>query len=122
MTEDVILDMTPFKKLGWDSQSTTGREEVVKRLMDAVGTALDTTHSATNIRCTVDEDTANLSSTVLAQHFRLGEGLNPECNDYYLFGNFYKAEIVRAGDVWRMKKVTITPGWTQGNPDVMKVR
>jgi hypothetical protein len=122
MTEDAVLDMTPFQKIGWDSKSTVGRPEVVKLLMDAVGTGLDTTHSATNIRCTVDGDSAELTSAILAQHFRRGEGPSPKFQDYYLFGNFYKAEIVREGDIWRIKKLTIAPGWTQGNPEVMKVR
>ncbi|KAK5170544.1 uncharacterized protein LTR77_005132 [Saxophila tyrrhenica] len=121
MTEDMVLDMTPFQKLGWDAKSTHGRTEVVNLLMDRVGTALDTTHSATNIRCTVSGDSAELTSSVLAQHFRKGEGSSPEFQDYYLFGNFYKAEIVREGELWRIKKLSIAPGWTQGNPEVMKV-
>lgn len=122
MTEDVRLDMSPFKAIGWNDNSKSGRTEVVKLLMDAIGTGLDTTHSATNVRCTVDGDSAELTSCVLAQHFRRGEGPSPDYQDYYLLGNHYKADIVREGELWRMKKVSIAPGWTQGNPDVMKVR
>ena len=122
MTEDAILDMSPFQKIGWDAKSTQGRSEIVRLLMDAVGTALDTTHSATNIRCTVDGDTAQLTTCVLAQHFRKGQGPSPEFQDYYFFGNHYNVDIVREGELWRIKKVTIAPGWTQGNPDVMKVK
>ena len=121
MTEDAILDMTPFRKIGWEANSTVGRSEIVRLLMDRVGTALDTTHSATNIRCTVKGDVAELTSCVLAQHFRKGQGPSPEFQDYYLFGNHYKADIVREGDLWRIKKLSIAPGWTQGNPEVMKV-
>ncbi|EXJ94344.1 hypothetical protein A1O1_02738 [Capronia coronata CBS 617.96] len=53
----------------------------------------DPTHMATNIRCTVDndsdEDAAELTSVVLAQHFGLGEGPAPETQDHWLNANKY---------------------------------
>lgn len=121
LTEDAIMDLTPFNKVGLNYQPVHGRTAIVDRLMTAVGKPLDTTHCATNIRCIVNGDTADLSCCVLAQHFRGGEGPSPEFQDYYLFGNQYKATVVREGDLWRVNRLTITPAWTQGNPDVMKV-
>ncbi|EXJ66965.1 uncharacterized protein A1O5_09611 [Cladophialophora psammophila CBS 110553] len=121
LTADAIMDLTPFKMVGMNYEVVHGRKIVVDRLMTTVGTALDTTHSATNIRCTVQGDTAGLTCCVLAQHFRKGEGLNPEFQDYYLFGNQFKCSVVREGELWRIKSLVIAPAWTQGNPDVMRI-
>ena len=121
LTEDMIMDLTPFSKIGMNNQSSTGKAAVVERLMTAVGKPLDTTHCATNIRCTVSGDEANLSCCVLAQHFRLGQGPSHNFQDHYLVANQYKADIVREGDLWKVSKLIITPAWTQGDPEVMKV-
>lgn len=124
LTEDATLDLTPFQTAGPEFAHynvVSGRTAIVDRLMTAVGTALDTTHCATNIRCLVDNNTASLTCCVLAQHFRKGEGLDPEKQDYCLHGNQYEATIVRVGDLWRIKTLVITPAWAQGNPEVMKV-
>ncbi|KAK3717671.1 hypothetical protein LTR37_005738 [Vermiconidia calcicola] len=121
LTEDMIMDLTPFNRIGMDNEPVTGKAAVVERLMAAVGRPLDTTHMATNIRCTIDGDTAQLRCTVLAQHFRRGEGPSPEYQDYYLFGNQYKASEVREGNMWKVSRLLISPAWTQGNPDVMRV-
>lgn len=121
LTDDATMDLTPFNKVGMAYSVVEGKADIVDRLMTAVGKPLDTTHSATNIRCTVTGDTAELTSCVLAQHFRGGEGPSPEFQEYYLFGNQYKASLVRDGEWWRVKKLLIAPAWTQGNPNVMKV-
>ncbi|RVX75879.1 hypothetical protein B0A52_00236 [Exophiala mesophila] len=124
LTEDAVMDLTPFNKIGLSNSSyepVHGRSTISERLMARVGKPLDTTHMATNIRCTVKGDTAELSSCVLAQHFRGGQGPSPEYQDYYMFGNQYTARLVREGELWKMCHLTIAPAWTQGNPDVMKV-
>ena len=121
LTTDAIMDLSPFSKAGMKSRVVHGREEVVDILMSAVGRPLDTTHSATNIRCTVDGDKADLSCCILAQHFKAGQGPSPEFQDYWFNGNQYSCNIVRDGELWRISKVLITPVWTFGNPDVMKV-
>ena len=121
MTDDIVMDLTPFAKAGMNIPVINGKAAAVNQLMTAVGTALDTTHMATNIRCTVKGDSAELTCTVLAQHFRKGEGLKSECQENVLHGNLYKATIVREGDLWKANYLTITPAWTQGNHDVMKV-
>lgn len=120
LTEDATMVLS-FTHNGAKPRELTGRDTIVETLMSAVGRPLDTTHMATNIRCEVDGDKAELQAQILAQHFRGGEGLGPEFNDFYLFGNIYKCSIVRADDLWRISKVTIKAAWTQGNPEVMKV-
>lgn len=120
LTEDAVMELD-FSKVGMNDEPSIGRAVVVERLMTAVGKSLDTTHMATNIRCAVNGDSADLTCCVLAQHFRFGQGPSPEFQDYYLFGNQYKASIVRDGDLWKASKLRISPAWTQGNPEVMKV-
>ena len=120
LTENATMVLL-FTHNGATPREITGRDTIVEALMSAVGRPLDTTHMATNIRCQVDGDSAELQAQVLAQHFRKGEGVDAEFNDFYLFGNIYKCTAVRDSDTWRMNKVTIRVAWTQGNPDVMKV-
>lgn len=120
LTPNTTLDLTPFSASGQNFTITTGRTAVVDLLLSALG-PLDTTHCATNIRCTVDGDTAELTCCVLAQHFRGGEGPKPEFGDYWFCGNQYVARIVRDGDEWRVERLVITPAWTVGKPEVMKV-
>jgi hypothetical protein len=121
VTENAVMDLTPFNKVGLNYTVVNGRDAVVEKLMSAVGRPLDTTHSATNIRCAVKDDEGWLTSCVLAQHFRGGQGPTPDFQEYYLFGNQYECKVVRDGEHWKMSEVKISPAWVQGNPDVMKV-
>ncbi|MCJ1472178.1 hypothetical protein MMC13_000825 [Lambiella insularis] len=121
LTKDAIMDLSPFSKAGMQARVVHGREEVVDILMSKVGRPLDTTHSATNIRCALDGDHAELTCTILAQHFRGGQGPSPEFQEFWFNGNQYKCDIVRDGGLWKIRKVLITPVWTFGNPDVMNV-
>lgn len=89
--------------------------------MNAVGKPLDTTHMATNVRCEVNGDRAELQAQILAQHFRRNEGNDPTSNDSFLNGNIYKCSIVRDRGLWKIKVADIRPAWTHGNPEVMKV-
>ena len=120
LTEDAVMNLV-FGKSGMQPRKVEGRDPVVDILMSKVGIAMDTTHMATNIRCEVNGDKANLTSTILAQHFRLGEGQPPETQDYFMNGNKYQCIIVRAGNLWKIKSVTIEPAWTLGKSEVMNV-
>ena len=120
LTETAVMNLV-FGKSGMSSRKIAGRDSIARELMNHVGTVLDTTHMATNIRCTVDGDKAELTSVIFAQHFRLGEGQPPEFQDFWMNGNKYQCNIVRDVDVWRIESVTIEPAWTLGKPEVMKV-
>ena len=96
LTENAVMHLV-FGKSGMQSRKVEGRDAIASILMSKVGMALDTTHMATNIRCTVDGDKAELTSVILAQHFRLGDGQSPEHDDYFMNGNKYQCTIVRAG-------------------------
>ncbi len=120
LTENATMNLV-FGKSGMPSRRIEGRDSIAGTLMSHVGTVLDTTHMATNIRCTVKGDKADLTSVIFAQHFRLGEGQPPEFQDFWMNGNKYQCSIVRDGDLWRIESVTIEPAWTLGKPEVMKV-
>lgn len=117
VTDDMIMDLMA---LGESGRILEGQKTVVEALMAALK-PLDTTHMVTNIRCMVKGNEAEFTSTTLAQHFRGGQGTTRDDKDNWLMGNLYKATIVRDGDVWKIKKLILTPAWTQGNYGVMKV-
>ena len=121
ITDNMLMDLSPFNKAGFNYSPFSGKEQVVERLMKAVGKSLDSTHSITNFRCKVSGDEAELSCYVLAQHFRLGQGPSSDFQDFYLMGNKYKAVIVRAGEVWKVSKLACEPAWTHGVAAVMQV-
>jgi hypothetical protein len=120
LIEDAVM-ILDFAKTSQTYDPIQGRKSIADLLMSSVGRPLDTTHSATNIRCFVDGDTAELTCCVLAQHFRGGEGPSPEFQDFSFWGNEYKATMVRDGELWKASKLTITPTWSFGKPEVMKV-
>jgi hypothetical protein len=86
LTENAVMNLV-FGKSGMESREIEKRQPIVDALMSKVGVALDTTHMATNIRCTVNGDKAELTSVILAQHFRLGQGQSPEHQDFFMNGN-----------------------------------
>ncbi|KPI40694.1 uncharacterized protein AB675_10706 [Cyphellophora attinorum] len=121
LTSDAVMALH-FTHNGAKPREVEGRDTIAELLMSAVGRPLDTTHMATNVRCEVDGDKANLQAQILAQHFSGGQGLAPNPKPYYLFGNIYQCEIERAEDgLWKISRVTIRAAWTQGDPSVMKV-
>ncbi|KAJ9602583.1 hypothetical protein H2200_012776 [Cladophialophora chaetospira] len=120
LTENAVMNLV-FGNSGMQSRKIEGRDPVVEALMSKVGRPLDTTHMATNIRCMVNGDKAELTSVIFAQHFRLGEGQPPEFQDFWMNGNKYHCSIVRAGEQWEIESVTIEPAWTLGKPEVMIV-
>jgi hypothetical protein len=124
ITEEMVMDLSPFNKAGFNYSPFSGRDTVVERLMKAVGKSMDTTHSITNFRTKYvegEEDSMEVNAYVLAQHFRLGQGPSSDFQDFYLMGNKYKARVIRAGNAWQIKHLEIEPAWTQGVAAVMKV-
>jgi hypothetical protein len=121
ITEDMVMDLTPFSQIGRKYEPLKGKETVVSTLMKNVGTNLDSTHHVSNFRIELNGDEANLRCYALAQHYRKGHGPGDKYTDYYLMGNKYDCTIVRDGGVWKIKTFVLIPAWTQGNPSVMNV-
>lgn len=119
LTEDATVDLTPATaKIGLEFPVLTPRDVVVGALIPAVG-PLDTSHVISNIRTTVDGDTAHTRCYAMAQHFPAGQGPRPEQTRQALMMNRYDADLVRDGDDWRIRRLTIDSAWFSGDPTVL---
>ena len=120
-TEDGILDFRPAgRKLGIDFPRLTGRQTILDALLPFLG-PLDTTHAASNLQIEVSGDTATLYAYVMSQHFMPREG-SRRGSDHALLMNRYDCDLVRDGQKWRFKRVTIDNAWAQGDPEILNVR
>jgi ketosteroid isomerase-like protein len=118
-TEDAVFDGSPSgRKIGIEWPAVTGREAIVAMCASVIG-PLDTSHSASNIRVSLDGDTAVVKAHLMAQHFLPGEGPRPDHTDHALLMNRVDADVVRDGDRWRLRRLTIDNAWFEGNPTVV---
>ena len=118
LTENCILDFRPAgKKLGLDFPKLTGRQSIVDALLPLLG-PLDTSHTVSNLQIEVGEDSATLYACVMAQHFMPCQGSRPGSENALLM-NRYDCELIRDGEKWRFKRMTIDNAWAQGNPEIL---
>ena len=118
LTEDCVLDFTPAgRKLGLDFPKLTGRDTIVSTLIPLLG-PLDTSHNATNLQIDIDGDSATLYAYLMSQHFMPRAG-SRRGSENALLMNRYDCELVRDGDKWRLKRVTIDNAWMHGDPEVL---
>jgi ankyrin repeat protein len=111
---DAISDFRPAAtKAGFDYPVLTGRDVIVAALSDSLS-RIDTTHSVSNPRVSVDGDTAHLEAMVEAQHLPHGDH-----SRHYLMKNRYDVDLVRQGDAWMIRHVTIDNVWRTGDPAVL---
>lgn len=112
--DDAISDFRPAAaKAGFDYPVLTGRDTIVAALSDSLS-AIDTTHSVSNPRVSVDGDTAHLDALVEAQHLP-----SADHSRHYLMKNRYDVDLVRRGDAWVIQRVTIDNVWRAGDPSVL---
>jgi hypothetical protein len=74
-----------------------------------------TQHISTNHTFDIRGDEATCVSYMRAIHVvanNMGE-------DHWTMGGYYTNELVRTGDGWKLRRVTLTTTWTQGNRQVM---
>ena len=117
-TEDCIFDFTPAgRKLGLDFPKLTGRQAIVEALLPLLG-PLDTSHTCSNLQIEVSDDSANLYAYVTSQHFMPRQG-SRRGSENALLMNRYDCELVRDGEKWRFKRVTIDNVWAQGDPEIL---
>ena len=120
-TEDAVLDFRPAgRKLGIDFPRLTSRQAILDALLPFLG-PLDTTHSASNLQIEINGDTAKLYAYVMSQHFMPREG-SRRGSENALLMNRYDCELVRDGQKWRFKRVTIDNAWLQGDAEVLNAR
>jgi SnoaL-like protein len=117
-TEDCIFDFRPAgKKLELDFAKLTGRQAVVDTLIPLLG-PLDTSHTVSNLQIEISDDSATLYAYVMSQHFMPRQG-SRRGSENALLMNRYDCELVRDGQKWRFKRVTIDNAWAQGNPEIL---
>jgi len=118
LTEDCRFDFTPAgRKLGLDFPRLTGRDAILKTVLPLIG-PLDTSHTASNLQIEISGDSATLYAYVMSQHFMPREGSRPG-SEFALLMNRYDCELVRDGQKWRFRRMTIDNAWAQGNPEIL---
>ena len=118
LAEDCVLDFRPAgKKLSLDFPKLEGCNAIVAALIPLLG-PLDTSHTVSNLQIEISDDSATLYAYVMAQHFMPHQGSRPGTENALLM-NRYDCELVRDGEKWRFKRMTIDNAWAQGNPEIL---
>jgi len=116
LAENAVSDFRlAAAKAGFDYPVIEGRDVIVAALTTSLAT-LDTTHSVTNPRVTIDGDKARLDALVEAQHVPRNDHTR-----YYLMKNRYDVELAREGDNWVITRTTVDNIWRSGDPTVLSV-
>lgn len=111
---DAVSDFRPAgKKAGFEYPVLEGRETIVAALRGSLN-HIDTTHSVSNPRVSLDGDKATLDALVEAQHLPANDH-----SRHYLMKNRYDVELVRQGEGWVIQRVTIDNVWRSGDPGVL---
>jgi len=118
LAEDCVFDFTPAgRKLKLDFKKLDGRQAIMDRVLPLIG-PLDTTHTASNLQIEISDDSATLSAYVMSQHFMPREG-SRRGSEHALLMNRYDCELVRDGQKWRLKRITIDNAWCQGDAEIL---
>ena len=118
--EDCVFDFRPAgRKLGIEFASWTGRQAIVDALIPLIG-PLDTSHTTSNLQIEISDDSATLYAYVMSQHYRPREGPRRGTESALLM-NRYDCELMRDGQKWRFKRVTIDNVWAEGDPEILTV-
>ncbi|MFH8467696.1 nuclear transport factor 2 family protein [Streptomyces sp. NPDC017991] len=112
--DDAVADFGPAtRKAGHEYPPIKGRQTIVPALLGSLS-HLDTTHSVSNPRVSLDGDTAHLEGIVACQHLP-----REDHSRHVLMTNRYDVDLARQGDVWVIRQVTVDNAWTQGDPTVL---
>jgi SnoaL-like domain len=118
LTEDCVFDFRPAgRKLHLDFPLINGRRSILDSILPLIG-PLDTSHTPTNLQVEIGGDAATLSACVMSQHFMPREG-SRRGSENALLMNRYDCELVRDGQKWRFKRITIDNAWCQGDPEIL---
>lgn len=114
LAENAVSDFrSAAAKAGFDYPVIEGRDVIVAALTASLAT-LNTTHSVTNPRVTIDGDKARMDALVEAQHVPQDDHTR-----HYLMKNRYDVELARNGDVWIITRNTVDNVWRSGDPTVL---
>ena len=110
VTDDVSAEMA--------GMSSNGIPEFKEAVFDRVS-KLDTTHFLSNVRVNIESATiAKATCSAMAQHCRTGKGFEPGPNKF-TSGGFYMCDVVKDGDLWKIKSWKAKFLWTEGDQAVM---
>lgn len=110
---DATLDFTqPAQRFGAQVPVMSDRATIAGILETLA--PLDTTHTVTNPRVTLDGDRANLAALVEAQHVTKAEPRR-----HILLKNIYDVDLSRDGDRWVIDRMVIRTVWHDGDPSVL---
>lgn len=109
---DAELDFRPAAaKWGARPPLMSGRDTIVTTILGMFTGRVDTTHQVTNPRISIDGDTARLTALVEAQHL-----LTADPAKHALLKNPYDVDLVRDGDRWVIRRLSIDNTWFTGEP------
>lgn len=112
--ENAVSDFRPAAaKAGFEYPVLKGRNTIVEALLSSLS-SLDTTHSISNPRVTLEADTACVDVLVEAQHVS-----RKDAASLYLMKNRYEVVLTRRGTRWEIENVTVDNVWRTGNPSVL---
>lgn len=120
-TEQAILDLSQFLSLGMTYPPIHGLDNITAVCMGAVGKALETTHSLTNILVKLDDqnNSANITCYCEAQHIKQGQAFASDSHDNsFLVKSRYTALVSQQGPTWKIERLDIVPLWSKGNSSV----
>jgi hypothetical protein len=97
-----------------------GMEAINAGCFDNVG-PLDTQHIVSAIRIDVkNNDTAHMTASAQNQHFRAGEGPDPNTKNF-MAGSTYHIDVVKdASGRWKMKTFILKFTWSQGDYQALR--
>jgi hypothetical protein len=114
LADNAVSDFRPAAaKAGFEYPVIEGRDVIVSALSTSLS-SLDTTHSVTNARVTIDGDTARMDALVEAQHVPRNDPTR-----HYLMKNRYDVELARYGEVWVITRNTVDNVWRSGDIAVL---
>jgi len=114
LAADAISDFGPAgKKAGFEFPVLQGRENIVAMLRGALS-EIDTSHSVSNPRVSLNGDHAALDALVEAQHLP-----SDDHTRHFLMKNRYDVELIRQDEVWVIQRYTVDNIWKSGDPTVL---
>ena len=113
-TENAISDFRPAaEKAGFEYPLLQGRDAIVEALSSSLG-GLDTTHSISNPRVTLEGDSARVDMLVEAQHVS-----REDASSQYLMKNRYDVVLARQNAGWEIERMTVANVWRAGSLGVL---
>ena len=116
LADEAISDFRPAAaKAGFEYPVLQGKQTIVDALSASLK-SLDTTHTVSNARVSIEADRAHIDALVEAQHVPRNDP-----SSHYLMKNRYNVDLVRSGSSWVIRHVVVDNVWRHGDPAVLSV-